>query len=356
MKIRKLWAMLLAAAMVFTLAACGPTNEEPSTAPSETVSESPAPVESEAPSPSQSAQRTHVSLAVLSGPTGVGAAKLLSDSDAGTTLNDYSDYLVASDNNELMSGLTGGTIDIATVASNMAVNLYNKTEGGIKIIALGTQGVLHILEGGGTENIQSVSDLAGKTIYATGQGANPEYILRYLLEKSGLTPGEDVEITFADPTEITQGLKSGTIEVAMLPVPAATAAIIQGEGQIREAIDVTEAWNDLNSGSQLIMTAVVARTQFIEENPDAVAAFLEESEASINYVNNNPEAISQTIADLGITPSAAIAQQAIPQCHLVFISGTDMAPAISDYFMALYSIDPTSVGNALPDDAIYYVP
>ena len=150
MKIRKLWAMLLAAAMVFTLAACGPTNEEPRTAPSETVSESPAPVESEAPSPSQSAQRTHVSLAVLSGPTGVGAAKLLSDSDAGTTLNDYRDYLVASDNNELMSGLTGGTIDIATVASNMAVNLYNKTEGGIKIIALGTQGVLHILEGGGT--------------------------------------------------------------------------------------------------------------------------------------------------------------------------------------------------------------
>ena len=356
MKIRKLWAMLLAAAMVFTLAACGPTNEEPSTAPSETVSESPAPVESEAPSPSQSAQRTHVSLAVLSGPTGVGAAKLLSDSDAGTTLNDYSDYLVASDNNELMSGLTGGTIDIATVASNMAVNLYNKTEGGIKIIALGTQGVLHILEGGGTENIQSVSDLAGKTIYATGQGANPEYILRHLLTENGLDPDKDVEIVFADPTEISAKLLSGEIDTAMLPVPAATAAIAKSQGSVRDAIDLTQAWNDLDNGSQLIMSAVVARADFIEEHPQAVQTFLREYEGSVTYVRDNPELAGELVAQLGIAPSATIAQQAIPQCNLVFLSGADMKPAISGYFEVLYDIDPTAVGGALPDDGIYYVP
>mgnify|MGYP004580439509 CR=1 FL=1 len=57
-----------------------------------------------------------------------------------------------------------------------------------------------------------------------------------------------------------------------------------------------------------------------------------------------------------VTPSAAIAKQAIPQCHLVFIAGADMAPAISDYFMVLYEVDPAAVGGALPDDAIYYVP
>ena len=356
MKIRNLRALLLALAMVFALAACTPSGEEtPSADPTQAVSSTEEP--STEPTPSQTAQRTTVRLAVLSGPTGVGAAKLIADSQAGTTANDYN-YTIANDNNELVAGLTGSdpTFDIATVASNMAVNLYNRTEGGVKIIALGTRGVLHVLESGGNENIQSVEDLAGKTIYATGQGANPEYILRYLLEQNGLDPNEDVNIVFAEPSEITQRLISGEAEVAMLPVPAATAAILQGGGQIRQAIDVTEAWNDLNSGSQLIMTAVVARTEFIEENPEAVAAFLEEYEASINYVNNNPEEISQTIADLGITPSAAIAQQAIPQCHLVYIDGADMAPAISDYFTVLYSIDPTSVGGSLPDDAIHYVP
>lgn len=353
MKTRKLTALLLSLAMAFALAACTPSQQDPSADPTQSSTQSTQPsVE-----PTATQEGGTVRLAVLSGPTGVGAAKLIADNDAGLTTNQY-EYVVANDNNELVAGLTSAepTFDIATVASNMAVNLYNRTEGGVKIIALGTQGVLHILESGGNQNIQSVSDLAGKTIYATGQGANPEYILRYLLEQNGLNPDEDVSIVFAEPAEITQRLMTGEAEVAMLPVPAATAAILQSDGQIRQAIDVTEAWNQLNSGSQLIMTAVVARTQFIEENPEVVATFLEEYEASIQYVNANPEEISQTIADLGITPSAAIAQQAIPQCHLVYIDGADMVSSISDYFMVLYSIDPSSVGGALPDDAIYYVP
>ena len=357
MKKHRIGELLLACAMLFVLAACTPSGEDPSIEPTNTVTESVQPSADPSVEPTPTQQGDTVRLAVLSGPTGVGAAKLIADNDAGLTTNHY-EYVVANDNNELVAGLTSAepTFDIATVASNMAVNLYNRTDGGVKIIALGTQGVLHILESGGNETIHSVEDLAGKTIYATGQGANPEYILRYLLEQNGLDPDTDVTLVFAEPAEITQRLMTGEAEVAMLPVPAATAAIIQGGGQIRQAIDVTEAWNELNSGSQLIMTAVVARTQFIEEHPEAVAAFLEEYEASINYVNANPEEVSQTIADLGITPSAAIAQQAIPQCHLVYIDGADMVSSISDYFMVLYSIDPSSVGGALPDDAIYYVP
>ncbi|HIT02117.1 MAG TPA: ABC transporter substrate-binding protein [Candidatus Enterenecus merdae] len=349
MKARHLTGLLLTLALGFTLAACSPSEAGPSASPSV----SPAP---SAQSTADQARDT-VRLAVLSGPTGVGAAKLIADSQAGTTANDYV-YTIANDNNELVAGLTGSSpsFDIATVASNVAVNLYNRTDGEVKIIALGTRGVLHILESGGNETVQSVADLAGKTIYATGQGANPEYILRYLLERNGLDPDTDVNLVFAEPAEITQRLITGEAEVAMLPVPAATAAILQGEGQIRQAIDVTQAWEEMDSGSQLIMTAVVARTQFLEDNPEAVAAFLSEYEASIQYVNDNPEEMAQTIADLGITPSAAIAQQAIPQCHLVYIDGSDMISAISDYFMVLYSIDPASVGGSLPDDAIYYVP
>ena len=69
-----------------------------------------------------------------------------------------------------------------------------------------------------------------------------------------------------------------------------------------------------------------------------------------------PEQAGQLVADLGIAPSAAIAQKAIPQCNLVFLSGEDMKPAISGYYEVLYSIDPTAVGGKLPDDDIYYVP
>lgn len=302
-------------------------------------------------------QGEDVRLAVISGPTGIGAAKLLSDSDQDQTVNHYA-YTIATDNNEVVSGLTSqnGEFDIAMVASNLAANLYNKTEGDVKILALGTQGVLHILEGKGGNTIQSMADLKGKTIYTMGQGANPEYILRHLLTENGLNPDEDVEIVFADATEISAKLLSGEIDTAMLPVPAATAAIAKGQGSVRDAIDLTSAWNDLDNGSQLIMSAVVARTDFIEEHPQAVKTFLEEYEASVTYVKENPQEAGELVAGFGIAPSAAIGQKAIPQCNLVFVSGADMKPAIHGYFEVLHAMDPTAVGGAMPDDDIYYVP
>ena len=341
---RKTWmAALMAAALSVGLMGCTAANQTQAT-PQVTTSQ-------------EVVQGEEVRLAVISGPTGIGAAKLLTDSDRGETVNHYT-YTIASDNNEVVSGLTSqeGEFDIAMVASNVAANLYNKTDGDVRILALGTQGVLHILEGSGGTAIQSMADLKGKTIYATGQGANPEYILRHLLTENGLDPDKDVEIVFADATEISAKLLSGEIDTAMLPVPAATAAIAKSQGSVRDAIDLTQAWNDLDNGSQLIMSAVVARADFIEEHPQAVQTFLREYEGSVTYVRDNPELAGELVAQLGITPSATIAQQAIPQCNLVFLSGADMKPAISGYFEVLYDIDPTAVGGALPDDGIYYVP
>lgn len=369
MKKMRMLALLLALVMVFGLTACKDpsgdntgtpdvTDQQPTGTPTQDVPDQP----TGTPTPDVPEQptgdvdtRTVVNLAVISGPTGVGAAELLSGADADTTVNNY-EYTIAADNNELVAGLSNGEFDIATVASNVALNLYNKTNGGVKIIALGTLGVLHILEGGGGNTISSIDDLDGETIYSAGAGANPEYILRYLLSENGIDPDEDVELVFADAAEIQAKLLSGEVKYAMLPVPAATAAIIKGAGQVRAAVDVTEAWNELYNGSQLIMTAVVARTQFIEEHPEAVDAFLQEYAASIDYVNNNVDEAAELIAGYGITPNAAIAKQAIPQCHLVCITGADMAPAISDYFRVLYSVNPASVGGGLPDDGIYYVP
>ncbi len=364
MRYYKLSALMLALVLLVSLGACKPAAADPTDQPTEGAAETVPPTEEPTQEPTSEPTETETAgssldmrLAVLSGPTGIGAAKLLDniDNDQSALLGagNYS-YKIYTDNSELVAGLTNGEIDIATMASNVAVNLYNKTDGGVKIIAVGTLGVLHILEGGGGTSINSVEDLRGKTIYSAGEGANPEYILRYLLQESGLEIGTDVEVVFADATEISAKLLSGEIECAMLPVPAATAAIAKGEGQVRAAIDVTEAWDALETGSQVIMTAVVARTEFLESHPESVNLFLRDYEASIDYVNNNIDDAAELVAGYGLTPSAAIAKLAIPQCHLAFIAGNDMMSAISDYLIALYAIDPASVGGSLPDDSIYY--
>lgn len=342
---RKLLALTMALLMLGgALAGCGQKSAETTTPAPETS----APVETTA-QPTQETGDT-VRFAVLNGPTGVGAAKLMADSDAGTTANSYN-VEVFTANDQVAAGLTNGEIDIAAVASNVAANLYNKTDGGIQMLAVSGLGVLYILENGDT--VHSMANLAGRTLYATGQGANPEYVLNYLLTENGVDPA-DVDIQWKTGDEITTLMVSGEADLCMLPVPAATAVQLKN-ADVREALDLSAEWDNLQNGSHLTMTTIVARTDFIQEHPQAVENFLADYQASVDYVNGDPAAAAELVASYGITANAQIAEAAIPKCALVCITGaSDMRSAIQGYYEVLYQANPDSIGGGIPDDAFYY--
>lgn len=297
--------------------------------------------------------RTKVNFAVLSGPTGIGAAKLLEDAEAGRTTNDY-DVTIAAAPDELTGKIINGDLDIAAMSTNLALTLFNKTDGEVQMLAINTLGVLYILENGDT--IQSMADLEGKTIYAFGQGANPEYALNYLLEQNGLKAGEDVTVEFKSNEEIITAMASGDAEVAMLPVPAATTVLMKNEN-VRTALDLTQEWNEATDGnSQLTMGCIVVRREFAEENKAAVDAFLEEYSASVTYVKENVEDASKLVEQFNLTGDAQIAAAAIPQCNLTCITGEEMQSTIGGYYEVLYAAEPSSIGGNLPDDSFYYIP
>ena len=346
---RKLLALSMALLMLGgALAGCGQKTAETSPVPETATPETSAPVETTA-QPTQEAGDT-VRFAVLNGPTGVGAAKLMADNDAGTTANHY-EVEVFTANDQVAAGLTNGEIDIAAVASNVAANLYNKTDGGVRMLAVSGLGVLYILENGDT--VHSMADLAGRTLYATGQGANPEYVLNYLLTENGVDPA-DVDIQWKTGDEITTLMVSGEADLCMLPVPAATAVQLKN-ADVREALDLSAEWDSLKNGSRLTMTTIVARTDFIEENLQAVENFLADYAASVDYVNGDPAAAAELVASYGITANAQIAQAAIPKCALVCVTGaSDMRGVIQGYYEVLYQANPDSIGGGIPDDAFYY--
>ena len=353
---RKLLALSMALLMLGgALAGCGQKAAETSPMPESAAPETSAPVETTA-QPTQEAGDT-VRFAVLNGPTGVGAAKLMADNDAGTTANHY-EVEVFTANDQVAAGLTNGEIDIAAVASNVAANLYNKTDGGIQMLAVSGLGVLYILENGDT--VHSMADLAGRTLYATGQGANPEYVLNYLLTENGVDPA-DVDIQWKTGDEITTLMVSGEADLCMLPVPAATAVQLKN-ADVREALDLSAQWDELRNGSHLTMTTIVARTDFIEEHPQAVENFLSDYAASVEFMNDpdnlalsSDENPAQLVAGYGITANAQIAEAAIPKCALVCITGaSDMRSAIQGYYEVLYQANPDSIGGGIPDDAFYY--
>ena len=347
MKRSKILALGLALALTAgLLAGCtgGSGSQSPSPTPSQPVTPTPTPSET-AP-----AEKQTVNLAVLKGPSGVGAAKLLADSDAGETANDYA-YSIMADNTEIVAGLSSGSLDIAAVASNVAANLYNKTNGGIQIAAVSGLGVLYILENGNT--VQSMADLKGQTLYATGQGANPEYVLNYLLTENGVDPAE-VDIQWKTADEVSALMVSGEARLCMMPVPAATA-IQMSNPDVREALDLSAEWDGLNNGSHLTMTCIAVRTAFAQEHPEAVENFLADYAASVEYVKGDPAAASELVAQYGITPKAKIAELAIPKCSLVCITGkVDMADAIQGYFEVLSAANPDALGGSIPDDGFYF--
>ena len=355
---RKLLALTLSLALTAGLAACStqaPAEDTP-------VPESTAPAAETPPAETAVPYQT-VHLGLLSGPTGMGAAKMLADNDeayaqveAGTyeggTLLRYEVTLGSDPANDIVPRLTNGELDIAAIPTNLAATLYNRTDGGIKLLALNTLGVLHILENGDTVN--SLADLEGRTLYATGQGSNPEYVLNYLLEANGLDPAADVDIQWLASEELTARMASGDIDLCMLPVPAATTVMMQNS-DVRDAIDLNDAWTESGAQGTFTMGCLVARTEWLEDNSELVPGILEEYAASIDYANSNPEEAAALIEQYGIVPKAAVAQAAIPQANMVCVTGEDMK-GIADYYQVLFDADPTSIGGAIPGEDFYYIP
>jgi len=360
---KKRFALLLAAAMAFSLlAGCGPktpASSQGSASSAPAASSQPAGDESEPgdvsePAPGPAAEYELPDLMVMSGPTGVGAAYLMmQNEDTSSTVASVASATVVTDNSEVMNALINGDADIAAVATNVAANLVNKTDGGIQVLAINTLGVLYILEKGDT--VHTMSDLRGKTLYApsTAKGANPEYILNYLLEQNDVAPSE-VNIEWMTPQEITAKMASSESGVCMLPVPAATALLLKDSG-VREAVSLSAEWDKLENGA-LAQGCIVARTQYIEENPEGITAFLKAYEKSIEYMNDeaNREAAAELVARYGITANAAIAAKAIPQCNLTYIAGDEMKDILQEFYQIMFQADPKSIGGAMPYDSFYY--
>jgi len=332
--IAKILSVILCAVLLFGLVACDTGTGTTTTAPTEK-------------------DETTIRVGGLKGPTTIGMVKLMQDSDAGKAACNY-EFSVKAAADELTPLLLQGKIDIISVPANLAAVLYARTKGQVKVLAINTLGVQYIVEKG-TETVQSMADLKGKTIYASGQGTVNEYNMRYLLTQSGVDP--DSEVTFvwkSEPTEVLATLKmaeSGA--VAMLPQPAVTGALAAVEG-LRVAVSLDTAWSSLDNGSRLVTGVTVARAAFVEEHPELVSAFLGEYKASIEYVNAHPDEMGPVVETYIDTIKGAVAKKAIPACNISYIDGSDMKQMLENYLSVLFALNPASVGGSMPAADFYF--
>ena len=342
---KKLFAVLMSLLMIAAFSACAGTKKPAESEAPESVPEVSEPETSQEPA----YEGTTINIGMLKGPTGMGAAWLMEQDSLGATVNDYN-FTIAGAPDVLTSQLLSGEMDIAALPTNVISTLYNKANGEVEILGVNTLGVLYILENGDT--VQSVADLSGKTILASGQGSTAEYILDNILAQNGLTVGEDVEIFWAtEHSEAATLALAGEYDVVMLPEPFVTSVTTQSD-DFRVALDLTAEWEALGNG-ELTMGGIAVRKAFAEENPEAVAAFLEEYGESITYTQENTADAAALIEKYEIA-TAAVAQTALPRCNIVWYTGEAMKAPLESFYQVLYDYNPATVGGTLPGEDFYY--
>lgn len=287
---------------------------------------------------------TEIRIAALKGPTGMGMVKLADKQN-------YPNYTVSieASPDALNPRIISGEVDVAAVPVNLASVLYNKLDGDISVLAVSTLGVLYVVEAG--SEVNSVADLAGKTVYATGQGATPEYILNYLLDKNGVAGSVEVNYV-GEHAALATMLADGSAEIGMLPEPNVTSTLA-GNDNLRIALNLTEEWNKVCS-TELVQGVVIARKSFVNEHPEAIEQFLREYEKSSAFVNENIDEAAKLIVDVGILGNVEIAKKAIPNCNISFSKGEAMYKAVEGMLAVLFEANPKSIGGKLPDKDFYY--
>jgi len=282
---------------------------------------------------------TTIRVGVMSGPTGMGMAKLMKDS---LDLGDSAQYKfeVFSSPNTATAELASGELDMLCLPTNTAAALASQKENYISVAAINCLGSLYLMTDSETE-IKSISDLSGKTIYASVPNSTTGPIIEFILEKNNV----DATIEFvADHDALVAMIAKNEAQIAVLPEPKATAAKIQNSAYSID-LNLSTEWSKV-SELPLTMGCIVVRCDFLAEHSSAVDDFLKKYEESINYINepDNLDNSAQMIVDTGVLPKLPIAKSALKNLYgsIVYIDGEDMKEALEGFYTAINLSKPGS--------------
>ncbi len=243
--------------------------------------------------------------------------------------------------------------EIALLPLNMASILYNK---GLKyqLLAVPIWGTLYLF---GTDTLISAwQDLKGKTVYMMGKGATPDILFRYLLEKNGLVPGQDVILDYSFPThlDLANAVIAGQADLAVLSEPEGSLAQ-ERNGAVRLIMDLNREWAEaVPENPGLPQTALLVRSDFARDHASGILGIAESWKQSTEWVTLHPTQAARLIVDHRILPDSSTAARSIPRSNLQFKYAEDVRSCINGYLKVFFTFNPDAVGGHMPDEKFIY--
>ncbi len=162
---------------------------------------------------------------------------------------------------QAVAAIKAGKADFYVLPVTLGANLYNK---GFDLVLLGVHEwkVFYLVS---REDVKSLKDLRGKTIYSShSKGTVVDVLLRYYLENEGLKPDIDVKIAYAQPNEIVALFKAGKVDLAALPEPFVTMVISSTKAHV--VLDFQKKWKELTGLDERIPIAGLFTTRKVLGN------------------------------------------------------------------------------------------
>ncbi len=316
--IKRITAALLAFVMLFALASCGDNPETPEVTEAGVTETA-----------SSYIRDSKTKIAAVDGAVGFGVTKFSVD----RAYNYETEFLA--DVSEAVARIKAGTADIATLPVSEAAKLYNETNGAIKLLAVTGLGFYSVLENG--EKIQSINDLKGKTVYAAYKGTAFEQTINYIFAQNGIDPEKDIKLEFrATDKEVAELTAGGEAGVCILPEPYASK-VLNNEETYRKALSFNAEWDKI-SETPLAQNVIVARTAYIDANPDIIKEFIGYCKISVNYLISDTYGAPVFLKDNGFCENATVASTLIPAHNLRFIGGEEMKAAAGKVLSDVYEI------------------
>ena len=184
-----------------------------------------------------------------------------------------------------IEGLLANQIDVTFVGPGPAINGYVRSDGqALRIISgVANGGAVFVVRN--DAGINSPQDLANKKFATPELGNTQDIALRkYLLDHGYKTKenGGNVEVlTVKDPDIITLFLTK-QIDGAWVPEPWGERLVKEANGKI--LVDERDLWPP---DGKFVTANLVAKTDYLKNNPDVIKKLLEANLNETNWINNN---------------------------------------------------------------------
>ena len=185
---------------------------------------------------------------------------------------------------QVIESLFAKSIDLAYVGPGPAINGFLKSENHDVVILSGAAsgGASFIVHP--NSKINSVDDFEGKRIAAPQIGNSQDISLRSYLSENQLKPyekgGSVIVLNIPNPDIYTLFAK-GDLDAAWVPEPWATILVQDLDG--KRLFFEEELWPESKFASVLL----IGRLEYVTENPEIVAKWLESHQQTANWIHDN---------------------------------------------------------------------